>query len=96
MLALSPHSKKVLGSVPAWGAVVLGACSPQAFGAQVGYLLGLSLWSLHVLPVFTRVSSDRTPTQKHAEEQKKIALLTKIGHDHLAWSPGAIKAARCP
>ena len=31
-----------------------GAGPPQAFSAQVGYLLGLSVWSLHVLPVFTR------------------------------------------
>ena len=27
---------------------------PQAFSAQVDYLPGLSVWSLHVLPVFTR------------------------------------------
>src|SRR4029434_4347840 len=27
-----------------------GACSPQTFSAQVGYLPGLSVWSLHVLP----------------------------------------------
>ena len=39
MLALPPHSKKVIGSIPAWG--------------QVGYLLGLSVWSLHVFPVFS-------------------------------------------
>src|SRR4029434_584511 len=30
------------------------SCSPQTFSAQVGYLPGLSVWSLHVLPVFTR------------------------------------------
>src|SRR4029434_4965261 len=27
-----------------------GVSSPQAFSAQVGYLPGLSVWSLHVLP----------------------------------------------
>src|SRR4029434_6300888 len=26
-----------------------GACSPQTFSAQVGYLPGLSVWRLHVL-----------------------------------------------
>src|SRR4029434_6752142 len=31
-----------------------GAGPPQTFSAQVGYLPGLSVWSLHVLPVFTR------------------------------------------
>src|SRR4029434_7173049 len=31
-----------------------GAGPPQTFSAQVGYLLDLSVWSLHVLPVFTR------------------------------------------
>ena len=31
-----------------------GAGPPQTFSAQVGYLPGLSVWSLHVLPVFKR------------------------------------------
>src|SRR4029434_8791814 len=31
-----------------------GAGPPQTFSAQVGYLPGLSVWSLYVLPVFTR------------------------------------------
>src|SRR4029434_1811515 len=31
-----------------------GAGPPQTFSAQVGYLPGLSVWSLHFLPVFTR------------------------------------------
>src|SRR4029434_1767918 len=43
VLALPPHSKKVMGSIPAWGAVGSG-----------GQVPGLSVWSLHVLPVFTR------------------------------------------
>ena len=49
VLVLPPHSKTVLGSIPAWGAV-----SPQTFSAKVGYLPGLSVLSLHVLPMFTR------------------------------------------
>ena len=52
VLALPPHSKKVLGSISAWGAVGTGGqVLPRP---SVGYLPGLSLWSLHVLPVFTR------------------------------------------
>ena len=93
MLALPPHSKKVLGSIPAWGAVGTGG----SFSAQVGYLPGRSVWSLHVLPVFTRVFLHLEPRQKkHAKEQ--ITLLSvpdQDGHDHLTWSPGAIKAAHC-
>ena len=55
VLALPPHSKKVMGSIPAWGAVGSGGqVLPRVHSAQVGYLPGLSVWSLHVLPVFTR------------------------------------------
>ena len=93
MLALPPHSKKVLGSIPAWGAVGTGG----SFSAQVGYLPGRSVWSLHVLPVFTRVFLHLEPRQKkHAKEQ--ITLLSvpdQDRHDHLTWSPSAIKAPHC-
>ena len=55
VLALPPHSKKAMGSIPAWGAVGSGGqVLPGVHSAQVGYLPGLSVWSLHVLPVFTR------------------------------------------
>src|SRR4029434_3670765 len=41
--------------------------------AQVGYLPGLSVWSLHVLPVFTRGFLHYEPQQtKHAEEQNTL------------------------
>ena len=53
LLALPPHSKKVMGSIPTWSAVGSGGAGPL-HSAQVGYLPGLSVWSLHVLPVFTR------------------------------------------
>ena len=54
LLALLPHSKKVMGSIPAWGAVGYGGqVLPRVLSAQVGYLPGLSVWTLHVLPVFT-------------------------------------------
>ena len=55
LLALPPHSKKVMGLIPTWGAVGSGGqVLPRVHSAQVGYLPGLSVWSLHVLPVFTR------------------------------------------
>src|SRR4029434_10988323 len=58
LLALPPHSKKVMGSIPTEGAVGSGGqILPRVLhSAQVGYLPGLSVWSLHVLPVFTRGS----------------------------------------
>src|SRR4029434_1199615 len=55
LLALPPQSTRVMGSIPAWGAVDSGGqVLPRVHSAQVGYLPGLSVWSLHVLPVFTR------------------------------------------
>ena len=52
LLALPPHSKKDMGSIPAWAAVgSVGQVLPRVHSAQVGYLPGLSVWSLHVLPV---------------------------------------------
>ena len=73
-----------------------GAGPPQTSSAQVGYLPGLSVWSLHVLPVFTRGFSPlRTPTEKHAKEQNTLRRsLTKTdGSPHLV--PGRLKAAHC-
>src|SRR4029434_10802917 len=47
LLALLPHSKKVMGSIPAWGAVGSGGqVLPRVHSAQVGYLPGLSVWNL--------------------------------------------------
>ena len=44
LLALQPHSKKVMGLIPAWGAVGSGGqVLPRVHSAQVGYLLGLSV-----------------------------------------------------
>src|SRR4029434_8304282 len=55
LLALPPQSKKVMGSIPALGAVdSWGEVLPRLHSAQMVYLPGLSVWSLHVLPVFTR------------------------------------------
>ena len=55
VIALLPHSKKVPGSIPAWVAVYSGRLSHW----------GLSVWSLHVLPVLAwgslHISSISTP-----------------------------------
>ena len=69
VLALPPHSKKVMGLIPAWGAVGSeGQVLPRVHSAQVVYLPGLSVWSLHVLPVFTRGFLQKEPQlKKHAK-----------------------------
>ena len=69
VLALPPHSKKVLGSHPHGALLVLGAGSPQAFSAQVGYLPGLSVWSLHVHNGFPPL---RTPTEKNMQKNRTL------------------------
>src|SRR4029434_9362837 len=46
-----------------------GAGLPQTFSAQVGYLPGLSVWSLHVLPVVTRGFLHYKPQQQHMNPQ---------------------------
>ena len=69
---------------------------PQTFSAQVGYLPGLSVWSLLVLPVFTRGFLHYEPQQtKHAEEQN--TLLSIPDQDgRFTWSPGAYKLPTAP
>src|SRR4029434_2659024 len=47
-----------------------GAGPPQTFSAQVGYLPGLSVWSLHVLPVFTRGFLHIEPQHKNMQTEK--------------------------
>ena len=49
VLVVRLHMRVSMGRCWLWG-----AGPPQTFNAQVGCLPGLSVWSLHVLPVFTR------------------------------------------
>ena len=91
VLALLPHSKKTLGSIPAWVPVCSGWLSRW----------GLSVWSLHVLPVLAcilRISSIRTPGhQKHAERSPVLSLtkmwiMLELAHERrqcqLSTAPG--------
>src|SRR4029434_5431237 len=94
VLALPPHSKKVMGSIPAWGAVCSGG---QTFSAQVGYLPGLSVWSLHVLPMFSSGFLHSEPQQKNMQKNRTLSCpsLTKMeGSLHLV--PGRLKSAWWP
>src|SRR4029434_2918776 len=74
-----------------------GVGSPQASSAQVGYLPGFSVWSLHVLPVFTRGFLHQEPQQKNMQkEQNTCPSLTKDGQFTWTWSPGAYKLPTAP
>ena len=61
LVVLSPHSEKVLGSIPARDAVGAGGVLPpprhQCPYPRRGWRKGLSVWSLHVLPVSPRVGT---------------------------------------
>src|SRR4029434_7872144 len=48
--------------------------SPQVFSAQVGYLPGLSVWSLHVLPVFTRGFLHQEPQQTNMQKEQNTPV----------------------
>ena len=67
-LALSPHRKKVQGGVLAWGSV---RCSGE---------LSLWLWSLHVLPVPTRISSTMNPDMKICRKDSSPAPMSLARH----------------
>ena len=78
------HSKKAVGSSPAW-------CN------MTGLVPGLSVWSLHVLPVFTRVPPIE-PRNKNMQKNRcpSVLSLTTTGLGTWTWSPGAtMMAAHC-
>ena len=71
VLALPPHSKKVLGSIPAWGAVGSGGqVLPRVHGAQVGYLPFCVEFACSPR-VHKGFPPLRTPTEKHAKRTEQ-------------------------
>ena len=67
-----------------------GAGPPQTFSAQVGYLPGLSVCSLHVHKGFPPL---RTPTEKHARRTEHMSIPDQRCTVHFTWAPGA---SSCP
>src|SRR4029434_8564792 len=67
-------ARRSWGRFPHGVLLVLGAGSPQAFSAQVGYLLGLSVGFACFPRVHKGFPPLRTPTEKHAKrtEHKSI------------------------
>src|SRR4029434_2039396 len=95
LLALLPHSKKVMGSIPAWGAVGSGGqVLTRVQSAQVGYLPGLSVWSLHVLN--KGFPPLRTPTVKTCKITELMSIPDQRWTVHFTWSPGAAKLPTAP
>ena len=90
VLALPPHSKKVLGSIPAWGAVgtggrfspglrVSGGLSPRPFCVEFACSPRVHKGFLH-----------KEPQQKNMQKNRSLSCpsLTKTGYEHLAWYKG--------
>ena len=87
MLALLPHSKKVLGSFPAWGAVGTGGVGPPQT-----FLCGVCMFS----PCSQGVSSTKNSNRKTCKKNRPLSCpsLTKTDSSlHLV--PGRLQAAHC-
>src|SRR4029434_10041605 len=90
VLALPPHSKKVMGLIPAWVAVGSGGQVLQCSGGlSPGPFCVEFACSPRVHKGFPPL---RTPTEKHAKEQNTCPSLTV----HFTWSPGAYKLPIAP
>ena len=86
VLALPPHSKKVMGLIPAWGAVGSGGLSPGPFCVEFAC-------SPRVHKGFPAL---RTPTEKHAKGTERMSIPDQRWTVHLTWSPGAYKLPTAP
>src|SRR4029434_4732663 len=90
LLALQPHSKKVMGSIPAWGAVGSGGQvlpRPSVLRGSVSraFLCGVCMFS----PCSQGVSSTKNPNRKNMQNNK---LPTAPGGSLRKDSPGWEKA----
>ena len=96
VLALPPHSKKVMGSIPAWGAVgsggqVLPRPSVLRWAISRAFLCGVCMFS----PCSQGVSSTKNPNRKTCKKNR--TLLSVPDRDgRFTWSPGAEKLPTAP
>src|SRR4029434_7132202 len=84
LLALLPHSKKVMGSIPAWGAD--GSGGPVLPRPSVGPFCVEFACSSRVHKGFPPL---RTPTEKHARRTEHMSIPDQRWTVHFTWSPGA-------
>ena len=93
LLALPPHSKKVMGSIPAWGAVgsggqVLPRPSVLRWAISRAFLCGVCMFSLCSLGV----SSTKMPNRKTC---RRTELSVPDQDESIDLVPGRLKAAHC-
>ena len=93
VLALLPHSKKVMGSIPAWGAVgfggqVLPSPSVLRWAISQALLCGVCMFS----PCSQGVSSTKNPNRKTCR-RTELSVPDQDGSLNLV--PGRLKAAHC-
>ena len=93
VLALPPHSKKVMGSIPTWGAVGSGGqVLPRVHSAQWAisraFLCGVCMFS----PCSQGGSSTKNPSRKTC---RRIELSVPDQDESLDLVPGRLKAAHC-
>ena len=96
LLELQPHSKKVRGSIPAWGAVgsggqVLPRPSVLRWAISRAFLCGVCMFS----PCSQGVSSNKNPNRKNMQKQN-ILLSVRDRDGRFTWSPGAEKLPTAP
>ena len=96
VLALPPHSKKVMGSIPAWGAVgsggqVLPRPSVLRWAISWAFLCGVCMFS----PCSQGVSSANNPNRKTCKKNRTI-LSVPDRDGRFTWSPGAEKLPTAP
>ena len=96
MLALPPHSKKVMGSIPTWGTVgsggqVLPRPSVLRWAISRAFLCGVCMFS----PCSQGVSSNKNPNRKNMQKQN-ILLSVRDRDGRFTWSPGAEKLPTAP
>src|SRR4029434_3661340 len=96
VLALPPHSKKVMGSIPAWGAVgsggqVLPRPSVLRWAISRAFLCGVCMFSR----CSQGVSSTKNPNRKTCKKNRTI-LSVSDRDGRFTWSPGAEKLPTAP
>src|SRR4029434_2505110 len=96
LLALPPHSKKVMGSIPAWGAVgsggqVLTRPTVLRWAISRAFLCGVCMF----FQCSQGVSSNKNPNRKNMQKQN-ILLYVRDRDGWFTWSPGAEKLPTAP
>ena len=97
LLALQPHSKKVMGSIPAWGAVgsggqVLPRPSVLRWAISRAFLCGVCMFS----PCSQGVSSNKNPNRKTCKKEQFTLLSVSVRGGRFTWSPGTEKLPTAP